>query len=144
MNINFLPGIESSASALNAERVRMEVISQNIANAEVTHGPNGKPYERQQVVFENVLRQKQGFDSSGTPGSMVRVRSVESDHRPPVMAYMPGHPDANANGMVAMPDVNIHEEMADLIASSRSFEANLAVVKTARQMATQSLAIGKI
>jgi flagellar basal-body rod protein FlgC len=142
MNLNYLTGIQSSSSALDAERIRMETISQNIANAEVTHGPDGKPYQRQQVMFESVLRQQQGLDSSGA-GSMVRISSVQADHRPPRMAYMPGHPDA-VNGFVAMPDINVHEEMADLIVSSRTFEANLAVVKNSRQMAMESLSIGKV
>src|SRR6186713_980563 len=97
--IHTLTGIDSTASALSAERVRMEVITQNIANANTTRGLNGKPYQR--------------------------------------LVFNPGHPEADAEGMVAMPNVNIHEEMADLIAASRAFEANLAVVKNARSMALQ-------
>jgi flagellar basal-body rod protein FlgC len=139
--INFLPGIQSSSAALTAERIRMDVVSENIANANTTRGPNGKPYERQQVVFETALQNAGAGTDVGA--SNVRVASIQSDHRPPRLIYDPGHPDANAEGMVACPDINIHEEMADLIASSRAFEANLAVVKNARQMALQTLSIGK-
>ena len=141
--VQLIPGIESTASALTAERVRMEVVSQNIANANTTHGLDGKPYQRQQVVFESVLRNQMGGNAAGGANQGVRIGRIEKDIRPPRLVYNPGHPDAGADGMVAMPDINIHEEMADLIASSRSFEANLAVVKNARSMAMQTLAIGK-
>ena len=138
--MNLLSGINSTSSALNAERIRMEVISENIANANTTHGLDGKPYQRQQVVFENVLNSQTGdLANSGE----VQVARVEKDQREARLIYNPGHPDADKNGMVAMPNINIHEEMADLITSSRAFEANLAVVKNARQMALQTLSIGK-
>lgn len=142
--INILTGIDSTSSALNAERIRMDVVSQNIANVNTTRGPNGKPYVRQQVVFEAVLKDQ--LKPSGTPGSepqMVRVAQVEAARRPLRTVYQPGHADADANGMVAMPNINIHEEMVDLMAASRSYEANLSVVKTARSMALQTLSIGK-
>jgi flagellar basal-body rod protein FlgC len=139
--INFLNGIQSTAAALTAERVRMDVISQNIANANTTRGADGKPYRRQNVVFETVLNQ-QAVGVTDGPQS-VRVAKITTDTRPPRLTYEPGHPDANGDGMVALPDINIHEEMADLISSSRTFEDNLAVVKNARQMALQTLSIGK-
>jgi flagellar basal-body rod protein FlgC len=141
--INLLTGIDSTASALDAERIRMDVIAGNIANANVTRGVDGKPYQRQDVVFESVLRAQQGLDSPEAGSQMVRIARVQKDSRPPRMIYNPGHPDANAQGMVAMPNINIHEEMVDMIASSRSYEANLAVVKNARSMAMQALSIGK-
>ena len=144
--INILPGVESSAAALNAERIRMEVISQNIANVNTTHGPDGKPYQRQQVVFETVLQQQQQQDNpGGLSGSLqaVQVSRIENDPSPPRMLYNPAHPDANAQGMVAMPNINVHSEMVDLISASRAFEANLAVVKNARAMALQALGIGR-
>ena len=142
--INILTGIDTTSAALNAERIRMDVVSQNIANVNTTRGLNGKPYERQQVVFEAVLRDQ--LNAPTTPGAsaqMVHVAKVENAHRPPRLVHQPGHPDADANGMVAMPNINIHEEMVDLMAASRSFEANLSVVKTARAMAMQTLSIGK-
>jgi flagellar basal-body rod protein FlgC len=138
--IEFLSGVTSTTAALNAERVRMDIIGQNIANAQTTRGTDGKPYQRQEVVFESVL----GQDTvTGNPTQSVRVARIIKDSRPPVTIYNPGHPDANAQGMVAMPNMNIHEEMADLISASRAFEANLAVIRNARQMAIQTLAIGK-
>jgi len=142
MMIQTLTGIDSTASALAAERIRMDVISQNIANANLTHGIDGKPYQRQQVIFEKVLQQAQGLDG-GAAAQQVQVARIEQDHRPARLIYNPGHPDADADGMVAVPNINIHEEMADLIVASRAYEANLAVVKNARTMALQTLSIGK-
>ena|ERR1043166_8589701 len=142
--INILNGIDSTSSALNAERIRMDVVSQNIANVNTTRGLHGKPYARQQVVFEAVLKgQLKAADPSGTEPQMVRVAHIETASRPARLVYQPGHPDADSNGMVAMPNINIYEEMVDLMAASRSYEANLSVVKTARSMALQTLSIGK-
>ncbi len=138
--INLLSGIHSTSSALNAERIRMQVISQNIANANTTRGPDGKPYAREQVVFETLLGQQR---ASGSAEQGVQVSRIEKDTRPPRLVFNPSHPEADTNGMVAMPNINIHEEMVDMIASSRAFEANLAVVKNARNMALQTLSIGK-
>lgn len=123
----------------------MEVISQNIANANTTRGLDGRPYQRQQVVFETVLSQRLGGlgHESGAPPQPVKVARIERDHRPFKLVHDPGHPDANREGLVAMPDINIHEEMVDLITASRAFEANLAVLRNARTMAMQTLAIGK-
>ncbi len=141
--VQLIPSIESTAAALSAERIRMQVVSQNIANANTTHGPDGNPYQRQTVSFETMLRQQQNSLSGGSvPLSMVQAR-IGQDPRPPRLVYEPGHPDADENGMVAMPNIDIHEEMVDLIAASRAFEANLAVVKNARNLALQTLAIGK-
>lgn len=120
----------------------MEVVAQNIANANLTHDLDGKPYQRQQVVFESVLNQQ----TDGLPGAgpqSVQVAKVEKDQRPPRMIFDPGNPEADANGMLAVPDISIHQEMADMIASSRAYEANLAVVKNARAMALATLSIGK-
>ncbi len=137
-----LTGVQSTSTALEAERIRMEVISQNIANANTTRGPDGKPYQRQEVVFEAVLnRQLAGATDAGTKS--LNVARITKDTSPPRLVYNPGHPDANPQGLVAMPNINVHEEMVDMIAASRSFEANLAVVKTARSMALQTLNLGK-
>ena len=141
--INFLPGVTSTTAALNAERIRMDVIGQNIANAQITHGPNGGPYQRQEVVFEAVLNQQAAPGEPGATPAAVRVARIQADPRPPQMVYNPGHPDADSHGMVATPNVNVHEEMADLIVASRAFEANLAVMRTARTMALEALSIGK-
>ncbi|HIG82213.1 MAG TPA: flagellar basal body rod protein FlgC [Verrucomicrobiales bacterium] len=140
MNINILPGVDSAASALQAEKVRMEVISQNIANANTTRTSNGGPYQRQVVRFETIMANQ--FDPYSAKAE-VRVAGIETDNRPFKIMHQPGHPDADADGMVKYPNVNVHEEMADLIASSRAMEANLSIIRTARQMAMQTLAIGK-
>jgi len=141
--IDLLPGVNSTASALTAERIRMDVVSQNIANMNTTRGLDGRPYQRQHVVFESVLQQQQTGDATGAQPQSVNVARIEKDSRPPRLVYNPGHPDADSQGMVAMPDINMHEEMVDLITASRAFEANLAVMKNARGMALQTLAIGK-
>jgi flagellar basal-body rod protein FlgC len=140
--VQILAGIQNTSAALHVERARLDVISENIANAHTTRGLDGKPYQRQVVVFETSLQQALGAGETA-PAPTLRVARIDKDPRPPVLVYEPGHPDADAHGMVAMPNVNIHEEMADLIAASRAFEANLAVVKNARSMALQTLAIGK-
>jgi flagellar basal-body rod protein FlgC len=137
--INTLSGVNTTASALTAERMRMDITGQNIANANTTRNKAGKGYQRQQVVFESVLAQHTG--EAGT--REVRVARVQDDPRPPKLVRQPGHPDADANGMVAMPDINIYEEMVDMIAASRSYEANLAAFKNSRSMAMQTLSIGK-
>jgi flagellar basal-body rod protein FlgC len=138
--IDFLPGITCTASALNAERIRMEVVGQNIANLNTTRGPDGQPYRRQEVTFASVLQQR--MDSSVGPQA-VTVSRISHDNRPPKMVHRPGHPDADGNDMVAMPNINMHEEMADLMTASRAFEANLAVMKNARSLTLQTLSIGR-
>src|SRR5262245_64060496 len=110
--INILSGIDSTSSALNAERIRMDVVSQNIEDVNTTRTPNGRPYERQLVVFEAVLKDQLNA-AAGPPGSRpleVRVPRVETDHRPPRLVFQPGHPHADANGMVTMPNINMYEE----------------------------------
>ena len=139
--LDILPGINSTTAALNAERIRIDVVGQNIANLNTTRGPDGNPYQRQQVVFETLFQQAR--DSAGAPLQTLSVARIEKDQRPPKLVYEPGHPDANSDGMVALPNINMAEEMVDLIAASRTFEANLAVMKNARSMAIQELSIGK-
>jgi flagellar basal-body rod protein FlgC len=140
--IQILSGIQNTSAALDAEQTRLDVISENIANANTTHGVDGKPYQRQVVVFETALQQAVNGDGS-VQMPAIQVAHVEKDSSPPNYIYDPGNPDADAKGMVAMPNINIQEEMADLISASRTFEANLAVVKNARSMAMETLAIGK-
>jgi flagellar basal-body rod protein FlgC len=139
--IQVLTGIQNTSAALDAERTRLDVISQNIANAHTTHDVDGKPYQRKVVVFETALQNAMNGDGSNL--SAIQVAKIENDKRPPIKIYDPGNPEADARGMVAMPNVNIHEEMADMISASRTFEANLAVVKNARSMAMATLAIGR-
>jgi flagellar basal-body rod protein FlgC len=138
--IELIPSIQSTRSALDAERTRIEIVSQNLANANVTRSIDGQPYKRQQVVFETLVN---NAGTNANSGSTIRVSRVESDNRPFREVFKPDHPDADARGYVRYPNVNVHEEMVDLIASSRAFEANIAVVKNARQLAQQAMAIGK-
>lgn len=140
--IQLLSGIQNTTAALQAEQTRLDVISENIANANTSHGVDGKPYQRQVVVFESALQQAMNADGSAAAPSL-HVARIEKDSRPAVQIYDPGNPDADARGMVSMPNIDIHEEMADLISASRTFEANLAVVRNSRSMAMQTLAIGK-
>lgn len=141
--MNLVSGIDSTSSALNAERIRMDVVSQNIANVNTSRGPNGQPYVRQKVVFESILKDELGAAPPGTQPTEVKVPRIELDNRAPRQVYQPGHPHADANGMVALPNINMYEEMIDLMSASRSYEANLSVVKTARTMALQTMGIGR-
>lgn len=140
--IQVLSGIQNTSAALDAEQTRLDVISENIANVNTTHGADGKPYQRQVVVFESALQQALNNDG-GMQMPPLQVAQIEKDTRPPIQIYDPGNPDADGNGLVSMPNINIQEEMADLISASRSYEANLAVVKNSHAMAMETLAIGK-
>ena len=133
--------IDASASAMAAERFRMEVVASNIANAQSTDSGNGQPYQRKQVVFATSLEQAAGSDQRGAAVGGVRVASVESDQAPFPMVYIPGHPHANEAGMVAMPNVKLPNEMVDLITASRSYEANLRAIRTFQQMAEQTISL---
>lgn len=141
--LNLIPGVKATGAALNAERTRLDIIAQNIANANTTRSLDGRPYQRQQVVFETVLDNLRTSGEADLRVGGPRVSRISKDPRPGRAVYHPGHPDANKEGMVQMPNVSVHEEMADLVAASRTFDANLAVLKTARQMTLQSLTIGK-
>ena len=107
--INFIASLPSTTAALDAERTRLEVIAQNIANANTTHGLNGRPYHRQQVGFEAVLQRAQAEDGRGQSLAVPRAGRPQEDLRPGRAIYQPGHPDADENGMVELPNVNIYE-----------------------------------
>lgn len=139
--MNLISGIDVSAGALNAQKTRLDVVAQNIANAQTTRGPNGTPYQRQIVSFESELVRRSGMNSSGLQS--VRVASIAPDRTPGQQVYNPQHPDAGPDGLVTMPNVNLSYEMVDLITASRAYEANLSVVKNAKQMAMKALEIGK-
>src|ERR1700744_933593 len=97
--IQLLTGIQNTTAALDAEKTRLDVISQNIANANTTHGVDGKPYQRQEVVFESTLQQ--AINNDGTPGMpALHVAQIRKDSSPPIQIYDPGNPDADGNGMV--------------------------------------------
>jgi flagellar basal-body rod protein FlgC len=140
--IQILTGVQNTAAALSAEQTRLDVISENIANANTSHGVDGKPYQRQVVVFESAMQQAMNSDGTAQMPP-IQVARIEKDNSPPIKVYEPGNPDADASGMVSTPNINISEEMADLISASRTYEANLAVIKNARSMAMETLSIGK-
>ena len=143
--MDIIPGLQSSASALHAERIRMEVISQNIANANTTKAENGEPYRRQLVHFESILRKQMGQPNNVASNNLSQVEATKiiEDSRPFREVYQPGHPDASKDGMVQYPNVHIHEEMADMISASRAYEANMAVIRTSRTLAIQTINMGK-
>ena len=140
--MHLIPGAQASADALGAEKIRLDVIAQNIANANTTKDLNGKPYRRKLVEFEAVMHKATTQNPQGFVTG-VRVRDIVADGNPGPKIYDPAHPHADAEGYVRMPNVKIHREMVDLISTSRAYEANLSVFKTARSMARQALAIGK-
>lgn len=141
--VDVIPSLPSTTAALDAERTRLEVIAQNIANANTTRGLDGRPYQRQQVVFQAVLDSAQAKNHSAVQAAIPQVSRIEKDPTPGSVIYQPGHPDADANGMVQLPNVNIYEEMADMIVASRTYDANVAVFKNGRSIAMQALSIGK-
>ena len=139
--MNLISGIDLSANALAAQKTRLDIVAQNIANAQTTRTAAGGPYQRQVVSFETQLVRSQGAAHSALQS--VRIAQVTTDRSPGEQVYNPQHPDASADGMVSMPNVNLSQEMVDLITASRTYEANLSVVKNARQMAARTLSIGK-
>jgi flagellar basal-body rod protein FlgC len=134
--------LDISASGLSAERKRMSVIASNIANAQVTETPDGGPYRRQQVEFANELKRSMlGRAAKNANLSGVKVKGIVESKETPNIMYIPGHPKADENGFVEMPNVSIAREMVDLMAASRSYEANTAVISTFRKMAERALNI---
>ncbi len=133
-----------SASGMSAQRARMDIVAENIANAESTRTPDGGPYRRREIVFQAVperARFDDVFRSSfqGAGAHEVRVAGVVKDPRPFREVYNPSHPDADKNGMVKMPNVNTIEEMVDMQSAARSFEANVTVMEAAKRMFLKSL-----
>ncbi|MCK6445918.1 MAG: flagellar basal body rod protein FlgC [Planctomycetes bacterium] len=129
-------GMRASSSGLAAERLRMDVIARNLANAETTHTPEGVPYRRQVVWFESMLERAEG----GPEVVGVKVRGVQPDMVSPMEKVLnPGHPDADASGYVTMPNVNTTHEMVDLISASRAYEANLSAQESFVSMAERAL-----
>jgi flagellar basal-body rod protein FlgC len=138
-----------SGSGLSAERMRMDVTAENLANAQTTRGANGQPYRRKEVVLQEVgdngpagfgaaLAGAMGAKPGAAPGG-VQVAGIVEDSTPNKMVYDPGHPDANAQGYVQMPNVDPVTEMVDLITASRSYEANVTAMQTAKTMFTKTL-----
>ena len=128
-----------SGSGMSAERFRMEVIANNIANANSTRSANGGPFRRQDVVFAEVLGDSMG--SGGPPFGGVQATELVEDQTELPRIFMPGHPDADATGFVRMPNVQLPIEMVNLITASRAYEANVRAGQTFRQMSEQALSL---
>ncbi len=141
--MSFFSSMNISASGLTAQRIRMNVASRNLANINTTRTSQGGPYRRQDVVFTAAaLETATGYPENRVSGAGVRVAGIIEDSRPHPLKYDPYHPDANDDGYVAMPNVDLMEEMVNLISASRSYEANIAAFQTTRQMAGTALNIG--
>jgi len=145
--MDFETAMKISASGLSAQRTWMNIISSNLANVNTTKTQSGKPYERLTAIVETAAG-VEDFDQvldQMVQGELqaVRVAEIVPDGRSFKEVYDPGHPDANQNGIVTMPNVSAVEEMANMVIASRSYEANLAALNNAKQMALRAIDIGK-
>jgi flagellar basal-body rod protein FlgC len=147
--MNFLDSLNTSASGLSAQRLRMNLISSNLANVNTTRTVEGGPYQRKDAVFAAVPKhQKNDFakilsQTLEPELNEVQVVSIESDARQPLLKYDPQHPDADADGYVSLPNINVVEEMVNMITATRSYEANVTAVKATKDMVVQALEIGR-
>jgi len=153
--MSFFSSINTSASGLTAQRLRMDVIAENLTNANTTRTADGTPYKRNIVLFQSretssvferffsSAMAKAGLPgvgaASGTNGQGVRVSRIVKDERKGALVYDPTHPDANAEGYVEQSNVNTVEEMVNLISASRSYEANITAINTSKQMLAKTL-----
>jgi flagellar basal-body rod protein FlgC len=136
--------MEVSASGLSAQRVRMNTIASNLANARTTRTEAGGPYRRLDPVFEAVALQKMGAIPGSERGvSTVRVREIAEDQRPGQLVFDPSHPDANERGYVEYPNVQAVEEMVNMITASRAYEAGIASIETVKQMARSAIDLAR-
>ena len=145
--MDFMTALDIGASGLTAERTAINIISMNLANAKTTRTPEGGPYRRKQVVmaaeevdspFSVSMRTALDRELRG-----VRVLHIADDSRPMRKAYEPGHPDADADGYVNYPDINVAEEMTNLLATMRAYEANTTSIETIKGMYNKALEIGR-
>jgi flagellar basal-body rod protein FlgC len=130
---------KTSASALEAQRQRMNIVASNLANAHTTRTEQGGPYKRRDVVFQVAPVDKD-------PASLnngVKVSEIVEDQTPPTLIYDPTHPDANSDGYVAMPNVNVVEEMVNMMMATRAYEANVSAFNISKGMYMKTLEIGK-
>jgi flagellar basal-body rod protein FlgC len=147
--MSFFDSLDIAASGLTAERMRMDVTAENLANAQTTRGANGQPYQRQEVVLQQAgtsfgatlagAMGAQGGPANGPVAGGVQVAGIVADPTPDKLVYDPGSPDANAQGYVRMPNVNPVTEMVDLIDESRSYEADVTAMQTAKTMYAKTL-----
>lgn len=145
--MDFFNALQTSSSGLRAQRLRMNLISGNLANVNTTRTREGGPYRRKESIFAaqpGVNSFKTILDSQNPEHlPQVKVVGIVDDRRAPIMKFDPGHPDANEQGYVAMPNINVMAEMIDLISATRSYEANIAALKAAKDMALKALEIGR-
>lgn len=147
--MGYFSSLDISASALSAQRLRMDVISQNIANVNTTRTEKGTPYRRRLVVFEekNLTGPFSSYLSESSRGKFigrgVRVSRIIEDSSPYKTVYDPGHPDADENGYVKMPNINIVTEMVNMISATRAYEANVTSINNTKSMAMKALDIGR-
>lgn len=139
MPSNLFHGANISASGMSAERQRMEVVANNIANARSTNSAEGGPYRRRYLVFSEALQNTTNLTGHSLQG--VNVAGVEADTTNFERVHEPGHPDADADGFVLMPNVKMPNEMIDLITASRSYEANVKALSTFKEMIEQTLSL---
>jgi len=141
MALSLYSALDVAASGLNAQRTRMNTIASNLANARTTRGADGGPYRRIDPVFEAVPISRASELERNV--AQVRVKEIRQDDRPGQMVYDPGHPDANAQGYVEYPNVNVVEEMANMMSASRSYEAGVAAIESIKAMARAATGIGR-
>jgi len=141
--MDFLSALSVSASGLAAERTRVNLAASNLANAEATRGPDGGPYRRRDPVLEAVSFGDALSRADGqTPGG-VKVAQVVEDQNPGRKVYSPGHPDADADGFVTLPNVNPIHEVVNLMTASKAYEANATAVETLKSMAQRALDVAR-
>jgi len=137
--------MDIAASGLSAERTRMNTIASNLANAQTTRTAEGGPYRRVDPVFEAIaLDKERALSPSERSVSTVQVSQIVQDERPGHMVYSPGHPDANADGYLEYPNVNIVEEMVNMISASRAYEAGISTVEATQKMGNSALDLGRV
>jgi len=139
--MRFLQSLAISSSALTAERLRLNLISNNLANINTTRTAEGGPYRRKIAVFEECLRT--ATNNTQTPGNGVKVTAIREDTSPLPLIYDPDHPDADSQGFVALPNVNVVNEMVDLITSTRTYEANVNVFNACKSVVLKALDLGR-
>ncbi|MCK8816536.1 flagellar basal body rod protein FlgC [Natroniella sulfidigena] len=136
-------GMNISSSGLTAQRVRMDLISNNIANVNTTRTEDGGPYRRQVPVFASRLKDEMAkFDGKNQEGEGVKIKEIAESDEPARLEYNPEHPDANEDGYVEKPNVNIVSEMTDMISATRAYEANVTALDSAKSMIESALRIG--
>lgn len=133
-----------SGSALKAHRIRLNTVSSNLANIETTSTPEGGPYKKKSVYFETKpVSFKEHLDGHLRNGAQgVEVTRILEDQEPPQKVYDPAHPDANEEGYIELPNVNLLKEMVDMMSATRSYQANVTTIKSAKRMALKALEIG--